>query len=675
MVAKRYQRPCARLSRPAERYSSRPPGPRAFDQPVGVRQHLFGKTRRDLLFAEGFEDHVPFAPGKRDQTKRDAVAVGDLVDASGLFHGAVQPLGKAFRLRPRDLARQFVALRGARDLLAHVFQRDGDHLVRQRAVQPRQLVEPQKRDDPAQGRPLHQKRVKGEAGGQDADLALDADGHTQVFRHRQRQRQRDGPAQPPPEDGDAIGSVDPRRKFHRRQQRQHDIEHEQPRGRRRDDHHADQRQVAPLHIRQQAGHEEGGKQEDQRPRPMRKHVPDIAQVGPVAGRKAAGTKVVQGHPGHDHGDHPRYAKDLIGHQIGDIGQGDAERDLRQRIAAHRCEQRDADPGEHPADADPAQHQCRKTDQRIAQRGVRHAQHDKGQEKAEERNRGGVVQQALALDDPRQALRGGDVAKDADHRRRVGGGDDCAQHEAGHQWQRGKGGQGIADGQGCHHHGHDRHDQDGNPVVGHPAQVQPQRDLKQQRRQQDIEKDAGTDGDLEPFDRQRQAKDRAAMGHQKHRAEADQRADDRQNHGIGQPGAVGQGLAQGDDDKERGNDADERDHTHDRTSGRMAAVGERGWEPFSECGFFVGRSILACIEKALQRLDVAHQSVRSRDCGLARAGVLSPFRVFPVWFQCHAGAIRVPDQKPPSHAEIDPRRLGPFDPLQNRRPARGRACPG
>jgi len=110
-------------------------------------------------------------------------------------------------------------------------------------------------------------------------------------------------------------------------------------------------------------------------------------------------------------------------------------------------------------------------------------------------------------------------------------------------------------------GQHRHDQDRHPVVEHPAQVHLQRRLKEQRRQEDVEKDIGPD---------RQPEDRLGHGVQRirefrsqeeQRAGADQNPEHGKDHAQRQPQARRQRLGHADDDEERGDDRGDEDDIH------------------------------------------------------------------------------------------------------------------
>ena len=274
-----------------------------FDQPVRIAEDAIRQTRGNRAFAKARKDHLALGPGQRDQAQCHTVLVRDFLAFLGILHGLVQPRGKALGLGPYGFAGQLVTLGGGRHILAHLLQGDGDDLLRQGRIQRRQPVQPQPFDHPAQGGALHQKREQREARGKDADHALDLDRHAEALGHSQRQRQRHRAAQPAPEDRDPVGAFDHGRQADQRQKGHQAEQDDHPRCDGRKDHHDDQRQIRQAHLVQQARDQQGGKDKDQRPRPMGQQPPDLAQVRPASRWQAPRPQQVQRQAGRDRRDH------------------------------------------------------------------------------------------------------------------------------------------------------------------------------------------------------------------------------------------------------------------------------------------------------------------------------------------------------------------------------------
>ena len=244
------------------------------------------------MLAEAFQDHVAFTPGQGHQPQRNAVTVGNVIRRLGLFNRAVQSGGKAFGLGSHDVLGQIMFAGGFGHLFAHILQRDGDHLTGKRPVNRGKPIQPEIRDHPTQRRALHQQREQRKAGGQNANMALYVFGHAEVLRHRQRQRQGHRPTQAPPQDRHPVGPIHPRREAKCGQKRQDHIKHEKPRRCRRNHHNGDQEQIVKPKILQKARHQKCGQKKDQCPGPMRQHIPQLSQVGPVGGRHPPRPQIV-----------------------------------------------------------------------------------------------------------------------------------------------------------------------------------------------------------------------------------------------------------------------------------------------------------------------------------------------------------------------------------------------
>ena len=184
--------------------------PRALDQPIGIRQDLFGHPRRDGLLMHAREDGVAFMACQRDEAERDAIMLEHVGALLGSLHCFVQPLAKALGLGAHDVMIQIVVFGRLGHILAHGLQRDGDNLARQCLVDRREPVQPEPADDRPQGRPLHNQCEEREARGEDADHAFDFHRDADALGDGQGQRQGNGAAQAAPQDGDAVGWLDAR---------------------------------------------------------------------------------------------------------------------------------------------------------------------------------------------------------------------------------------------------------------------------------------------------------------------------------------------------------------------------------------------------------------------------------------------------------------------------------
>ncbi len=294
---------------------------------------------------------------------------------------------------------------------------------------------------------------------------------------------------------------------------------------------------------------------------MRQEVPDFAQVLPGRGRQPARAGQVQREARHHHGNHPGCADALLCHDIGQIGQPDRNRNLRHFPALDDGHDPDGDARRKPAGQRTAEDQQGEPGQRLAQGRIRHTQHDKPHEQPEQRNGRCIVQQAFALDDPRQTARGRDRAKDAHDRRRVGCRHNRADQKARNKGQRADPTQRIAHRQSGRHDGNHSHHQDRHPVIQHPAQVHPQRRLKQQRRQEHIKEHVGLDRQTEDRNGHRVQGIRQVRPQKKDGPKPDQDAQHSKNNAERQAHAGRQRLGHPDHDKQGCNDGCNNDNIH------------------------------------------------------------------------------------------------------------------
>ena len=181
------------------------------------------------------------------------------------------------------------------------------------------------------------------------------------------------------------------------------------------------------------------------------------------------------------------------------------------------------------------------------------------EDGEEHDGRGVVEQALAFEQPDKPRRSPQLAKDCHDRRRIGRCDDCAKQQCHGERHPGRERQAEADRRGGGKDGNDREGQDWRPIRRDLAQVERQRRMKEQQRQKNDEEDRSVDGKV--YDRP----DNVVEGIRQRRIEqegregADRNADDGEEHGVRQMEPLCGGLDDAGEDQEPGQDkGDARD---------------------------------------------------------------------------------------------------------------------
>ena len=118
----------------------------------------------------------------------------------------------------------------------------------------------------------------------------------------------------------------------------------------------------------------------------------------------------------------------------------------------------------------------------------------GEESREERDGGGIVEQALTLDEGAQAARRSDLAEDGDDRHGVGRGDDRGEEQAGHEALVADREEGRPGAQGAQHHRHDRQHQHRPEVVQQRPRVDGEGGLEQQQGEEHPQEETGRDRD-------------------------------------------------------------------------------------------------------------------------------------------------------------------------------------
>ena len=194
-------------------------------------------------------------------------------------------LGVALGRGGRGLAVDAVFARGLAHRVAHIGQRQRQHLVAQRLVERRQAIELEQMDDRPQGQPVDEQGEQHEPGRERGDEVLHRRVDVLVLGHRQCQRQRDRAAQPAPDDRDLVGAADLLAQPHRRQYRQQAEQHRRARQQRRDDRDRQQPRVLDDHPVSSRGTSAAGGHEDQRAGPEAGLLPDLFEIFPIVGRQ------------------------------------------------------------------------------------------------------------------------------------------------------------------------------------------------------------------------------------------------------------------------------------------------------------------------------------------------------------------------------------------------------
>ena len=175
----------------------------------------------------------------------------------------------------------------------------------------------------------------------------------------------------------------------------------------------------------------------------------------------------------------------------EVRERERQRDLDQGKVAHTAD----DPAERVADHQPNDDPAEKDDHEVAcaaeEIGVLAAD-DHRRKDGEQDDRGGVVEQAFALDQDRQPFRRPEVAEQGYHGDRIGRRNDRAQEQAADEIDIGDAVEHGADDDQRNHQPDHRQHQDWRDIVQQTADVDLQRRAKDQCRQEDEQDDVRGD---------------------------------------------------------------------------------------------------------------------------------------------------------------------------------------
>lgn len=212
---------------------------------------------------------------------------------------------------------------------------------------------------------------------------------------------------------------------------------------RRHDHDDKQSEIGPADIDKKLRDQDRRQHEDERRGPEGNLVPDVVQIGPSIRRDPRRSNEIYDDAGRHDGHHTRHARHVFGDDIDKIGKGEAQGDLCQPELSHQRKQAHEDLRARVAKRDAAGKTPGEKSCRIGRRRLLVPQ-KRVEQQHEEGNGCGVVEKALALDQPGEARWRAYVAEDRDDGHRVGRGDDGAEQQAGDQRHARKGGERDAD---------------------------------------------------------------------------------------------------------------------------------------------------------------------------------------------------------------------------------------
>ena len=281
----------------------------------------------------------------------------------------------------------------------------------------------------------------------------------------------------------------------------------------------------------------------------------------MSGADAGPSEGADRHAGRQHRDDPGDVEKTLGGDKGEIGERDRQRSLGETVAARPGDDGKKRPaGDHPEDR-AAEEGADEFDGGGAEDGRPSRDDDAEQDRIED-DRGRIVEERLALDEPAQAGGRADVAEDRDDRGGIGGRDHRAEQGADRQRNPGERPERQAHDGGRDDCRDDRQHQDRSGVLEDAAHFAGKPGFEDQQREEEVnerlraQRQIGEGaGDLaEPF--RERAMDKNG------RSRADRRADHGEEDDRRQPQPGGERLAERDDDeqaREHGQDENNIEH--------------------------------------------------------------------------------------------------------------------
>ena len=269
-------------------------------------------------------------------------------------------------------------------------------------------------------------------------------------------------------------------------------------------------------------------------------------------RIEAKTKSAQRQARRQRRDHAGYVEQALRSDERQIGKRQCQCGFGQPVIAKTPEDPEHEPAREESDHAAADEGYGKLAQPCY--GVRFAPGlDHPEQHDEQGNRGRVVQERFALDQPRQSGRRADIAEDGDDRRRIRRGNDGAEEQANGERNASERPQRKADHRRRNDRGDDREDEYRGSVLDRPPDVRGNAGLEYEQRQKHVNEGARTDRQLGKERGGRVDRAPRAQLAQHGREQADSDADCGEQNGWRQPQADRERLAYPDDDQQPRND--------------------------------------------------------------------------------------------------------------------------
>ena len=242
--------------------------------------------------------------------------------------------------------------------------------------------------------------------------------------------------------------------------------------------------------------------------------PEIGEKGPVLGGDARPPEGAHDQACRKHRHHARHVEKPLGHDEGEIGEGDREGRLREPIVARPRDELEQDAASERAERGAADEGDDELDRTAENIGLV-PRHDHAEEDDEKHDRGRIVEESFSLDQPGEARRRADIAENRDHGRGIRGRDHGAEKKADDERHAGERPQGEADDRARDQRRDDREHQDRGRILEHAPHIARERGLEHKKRQEDIDEGFRADREIgEELRRSRRSGARAACAEER-----------------------------------------------------------------------------------------------------------------------------------------------------------------
>ncbi len=258
-----------------------------------------------------------------------------------------------------------------------------------------QLVDAENPYQWPKGQAIDEESDQYERGDKGGHQMLDVCGHRRVLDDGEGQGQRNGTPQPPPQDDQTQVGIHLLGEAHGTHHWHEEVQNKSAGSQGAKQKYGEQKNVRHADIGQQAGNAQRGEQEDQPARPIAQLFPGSDQETPGLRRDPGSPVIGKNERSDDHGDDTGKMEAVFADGEGKIGDNHRHRDLRHALAGEKLKKLSGQDGQAESNEKATGETAQERKDGIAPVARADGQH--GHQYREQRDRGRVVEEALALD--------------------------------------------------------------------------------------------------------------------------------------------------------------------------------------------------------------------------------------------------------------------------------------